>query len=67
MVTMILLKGPVLRNFRSCIVQDIEKQSADTWKHIMDNIVISVMKMMSLFHIVTITQVRLKMNLKSSK
>ena len=29
-------EGPVLRHFRSCVIQDIEKQSADIWKHIMD-------------------------------
>ncbi len=27
----------MLRHFRSCVILDIEKQSADKWKHIMDN------------------------------
>ena len=30
-------EGPVLKHFRSCVIQDIEKQSADNWKHIIDN------------------------------
>ena len=30
-------EGPILKHFRSCTIQDIEKQSAEQWKYILEN------------------------------
>ena len=30
-------EGPTLKHFRSCTLQDIEKQSAEQWKYILNN------------------------------